>query len=200
MRRTVRLAVGAVAVLAASTALAQNQAQTTVSEYFPLKPNSKWVYKVGEATIEVKVSGTEKDGVKLDTVVNGKPVASEVVEVKADGVYRTKINATAIEPPVKFFAFKDGKPAPKDTTWKIDSKIQQQTVKGTFTVKDDKVKVPAAPDGIDTVVVDGSDFEIAGAKTAVKYWFAAGKGVVKLQYSIGGNDAVLELKEYVEGK
>jgi hypothetical protein len=197
MRRTVRLALGAATILAASTALAQTPAG---SEYFPLKANSRWVYKVNEATIEVKVSGSDKDGFKLDTVVNGKPVASEVVDVKADGVYRSKINQTAIEPPVKILALKDGKPEKKDFAWPVDSKIQQQAVKGKFTIKEDKVKVPAAPDGVDAVVVDGPDFEIAGAKTAVKYWFAPNKGVVKLSYSIGGNDAVLELKEYVEGK
>ena len=202
MRRTVRLALGAATILAASTALAQTgtQTQTTATEYFPLKANSRWVYKVGEANIEVKVAGSEKDGFKLDTVVNGKAVASEVVEVKADGVYRTKINQTPIEPAVKILALKDGKPEKKDFNWTIDSKIQQQSVKGKWTIKDDKVKVPAIPDGVDAVVVDGPDFEIAGAKTAVKYWFAPNKGVVKLQYSIGGNDAVLELKEYVEGK
>lgn len=200
MPRTLRLAFGAVAILAASTALAQTQTQT-FTEYYPLKKDSKWVYKVGETTIEVKVASYDKDGAKLETLVNGKPVASEVVEVREDGVYRTKINATAIEPPVKFLELKGGKPADKGASWKVESKIQTQTVKGTFTVKDtEKVKVPAAPDGVDAVVVDGPDFEIAGAKTAVKYWFAPNKGVVKLSYSIGGNDAVLELKEYVEGK
>ena len=52
----------------------------------------------------------------------------------------------------------------------------------------------------ETVCVDGPEFEIAGTKTAVKFWFAAGKGQVKISYSIGGNEQVLELKEYSEGK
>jgi hypothetical protein len=196
MRRTLRLALGAVVFLAASTALAQ-----TGTDFFPVKKDTKWVYKVGETTIEVKVTATDKPGeAKLDTVVNGKAVASEVVEVKADGIYRTKINTTPIEPPVKFLELAEGKPAKKGASWKVDSKIQQQAVKGTFTVKEDaeKIKVPAGD--FDTVVVDGPEFEIAGTKTAVKYWFAAGKGIVKLSYSIGGNEAVLELKEYAEGK
>ncbi|MGL6097756.1 MAG: hypothetical protein ACRC7O_18395 [Fimbriiglobus sp.] len=196
MRRTLRLVLGAVVFLAASTALAQ-----TSTDFFPVKKDSKWVYKVGETTIEVKAVAAEKPGeIKLDTVVNGKAVASEVVEVKADGIYRTKINTTPIEPPVKFLELANGKPAAKGATWKVDSKIQQQAVKGTFTVKEDaeKVKVPAGD--FDTVVVDGPEFEIAGTKTAVKYWFANGKGIVKLSYSIGGNEAVLELKEYTEGK
>jgi hypothetical protein len=198
MRRTVRLALGAVAILAASTALAQ----TPSNEYYPLKVGSKWVYKVNDTSIEVKVASFEKEGAKLETYVNSKQVASEVVEVKADGVYRTKINTTSIEPPVKFLELKDGKPAPKGTSWQIDSKIQNQTVKGKYTIKDDqeKVKVPAYPEAVTAVVVDGPDFDIQGTKTSVKWWFAPGKGVVKLSYTIGGTEATLELKEYTEGK
>ena len=193
--RTLRFSLGLTAFLAASAALAQ-----TSTDLYPLKKDSKWVYKVGETTIEVKVASVEKDGAKLDTVVNGKTVASEMVEVKADGVYRTKINNTAIEPAVKFLELKDGKAPFKGASWKVDSKIQQQAVKGTFTVKEDKEKTKVPLGEFDAVLVDGSDFEIAGTKTAVKYWFAPGKGVVKLSYSIGGNEAVLELKEYTEGK
>ena len=42
--------------------------------------------------------------------------------------------------------------------------------------------------------------EIAGTRTGVKYWFAPGKGIVKLSYTIAGTEAVLELVEYTEGK
>jgi hypothetical protein len=152
--------------------------------------------------VEVKVAATDKPGeAKLDTVVNGKSVASETVEVKADGIYRTKINNTAIEPPVKFLELKDGKPAAKGASWAVDSKIQQQPIKGKFSIKDDKEKVKVAAGEFEAVVVEGPDFEIAGNKTTVKYWFVAGKGVVKLSYTIGtANEQVLELKEYTEGK
>jgi hypothetical protein len=196
MRRTVRFAVGAVVLLAASTAMAQ----MATTDYYPLKNGSKWVYKVGETTITVKVSNVSNDGATLETLVNDKPVASEVIQVKKDGVYRSKINKADITPPVKILELKDGKVAAKGAKWKVESKIQDQAVKGEFVIKDDKEKVKVPAGEFTTVVVDGSDFEIAGTKTGVKYWFAQGKGIVKLTYSIAGNDAVLELKEYTEGK
>ena len=196
MQRTVRLALGMFAMFAAGAAVAAE------SEYFPLKKDSKWVYKVGDTTIEVKVASVdEKDGAKLETIVNGKSVASEMVMVEADGVYRTKINTAAIEPKVKFLELKDGMPEDKESKWTVDSKIQEQAVKGTFTMagKPEKVKI-LDKEYPEVVVVNGPDFEIAGTKTAVKYWFAKGTGIVKLSYSIGGNEAVLELQEYTAGK
>jgi hypothetical protein len=196
MRRTVRLVLGAVVVLTASAALAQSS-----SDYYPLKAGTKWVYKVGESTITVKVASTGPEGTTLETLVNDKAVASEVIQVKPDGVYRTKINKLDIKEPVKILEFgKDGKPAAKGVKWKVDSKVSDQPVKGEFTIKEDKEKVKVPLGEFETVVVDGPDFEIAGTKTGVKYWFTAGKGIVKLSYSIAGNEAVLELKEYTEGK
>jgi hypothetical protein len=174
--------------------------QATTTEYYPLKKDTKWVYKVGETTITVKVSAVDSNGATLDTLVNDKTVASEVIKVDANGVYRTKINKADINPPVKILELKDGKPAAKGTKWKIESKIQEQPVKGEFTIKEDKEKVKVPAGEFETVVVDGPDFEIAGTKTGVKYWFAQNKGIVKLTYTIAGNDAVLELKEYTEGK
>ena len=195
MRRTVRLALGALVVFVASAALAQ-----TSTGLYPLKKDTKWVYKVGETTITVKVTAADANGATLETLVNDKAVASEVIQVKADGVYRTKINKADINPPVKILELKDGKAVAKGAKWDVKSKIQDQEVKGTFTVKDDAeaVKVPAGD--FKAVVVDGPDFEIAGTKTGVKYWFSEGKGIVKLTYNIAGNEAVLELKEYTEGK
>ena len=196
MRRTVRLVLGAVVVLTASAALAQSS-----SDYYPLKAGTKWVYKVGESTITVKVASTGPEGTTLETLVNDKAVASEVIQIKPDGVYRTKINKLDIKEPVKILEFgKDGKPAAKGVKWKVDSKVSDQPVKGEFTIKEDKEKVKVPLGEFETVVVDGPDFEIAGTKTGVKYWFTAGKGIVKLSYSIAGNEAVLELKEYTEGK
>lgn len=178
-------------------------AAAVTTDYFPLKEGSKWVYKVGESEVTVQVGITDKGETKLDTIANGKPVASESVKVQADGVYRTKINATAIEPPVKILALetKDGKlvPMPKGTKWTVNSKVQAQAVAGDFTIGD-PVKIKVMDKDVDCVYVEGLKFNIAGTETSVKYYFAAGKGIVKLSYSIQGAEATLELKDYVEGK
>lgn len=200
MRRTTRIAVGAFVLLAATTAVVA-QTPPPGSEYYPLKVGNKWTYKVGDTTtIEMKVEKIDAGEATLNTFVNGKQVASEAVKVTPEGVTRTKINGTEIKPAVKFLAF----PVKKDTKWKVDSKItvagQEHSIKGEFTIKEEKEKVKVRDKDYETVVVDGPDFDIAGTKTAVKYWFAAGKGVVKLTYNIAGNEAVLELTEFTEGK
>jgi hypothetical protein len=199
MRRTARLAFGCVALVVATTALAQTT-PTATTEYFPLKVGSKWTYKVADNSITVKVASADAYGAVLDTLVNDKSVATEVIQVKPDGVYRSKINKTDISPPVKFLGLKDGKPEAVGTSWKVDSKVSEQPLKGEFkhTADKEKVKVPAAE--YEAVVVDGPGFEIAGTKTGIKYWFAPKVGIVKLAYNIAGNEAVLELKEYSEAK
>ena len=196
MRRTMRLALGAVVLLAASVAMAQN----ATTEFYPLKKDTKWVYKVGETTITVRVANVAPEGATLETLVNDKAVASEVIQVKSDGVFRTQINKAKIEPPVLILKLEGGKVAAKGAKWDVNSKIQDQPVKGSFTIAEDKEKVKVPAGEFESVVVNGPDFEIAGTKTGVKYWFAKDKGVVKLTYSIAGNDAVLELKEYTEDK
>ncbi|MFO0935300.1 MAG: hypothetical protein U0798_02155 [Gemmataceae bacterium] len=167
-------------------------AAATTSNFFPSKKGTKWVYKVAENSIEVAAG----EGGKLDTLVGGKTVASETIEVKADGIYRTKVNNVAIEPPVKILAL----PADKDANWTVESKLNGQAIKGKFTQKGAKEKVTVPAGQFDCVVVDGPDFDIAGAKCGIKYWFADGKYVVKMVYNIAGNEALLELKEFTEAK
>ena len=195
MRHTLRLALGSFAFMVASVALAQ----TGGSDYYPLKVGTKWVYKVLETTITVKVASADADGAKLEVEVNGKAVASEVIKVTPEGIFRTKINNAKIDPPVMILKLKDGK-ATKSDKWKIASTIADQKVNGEFSVKDDKEKIKTAIGDLEAIAVEGNEFDIAGTKTSVKYWFVAGKGVVKLMYNIQNNEAVLELKEYSEAK
>ena len=204
MRPLIRTSLS-LAFFAAATAAVAQTAPTAppAGDFYPLKTGSKWTYKVGETTITVKASASDADGTTLDTEVNGKAVASETIKVSPEGVFRTRINKAKIEPPVQILKLSGGK-ATKGDKWKVDSTIQTAKVTGEFVVKDDaeKVKVPAGPNGEfpNAICVEGNDFDIAGTKTTVKYWFVAGKGVVKLMYNIQGNEAVLELKEFAEGK
>lgn len=201
MRRTLRLGLGMVTLLAASAAVAQTTATTpAASEFYPTKKDTKWVYKVGESNITQKVTAADANGVTIDTLVNDKSVATETIQIKPDGIYRAKINGKDITPPVKILELKDGKPAAVGTTWKVDSKVQDQPLKGEWKLTADKEKTKVPAGEFDAVVVDGPAFEIAGTKTGIKYWFVPGKGIAKLSYNIAGNEAVLELKEYTEGK
>ena len=132
----------------------------------------------------------------MDTKVGGQVKATELYQVKADGIYRAKVKDDKVEPPVKILAL----PAKKGDSWKIDSKVGTQTVKGEFKISDDKAKVKVAAGEFEAVIVEGADLDIAGTKTSVKQWFVHNKGMVKLTYTIQQTESTLELKEYTEGK
>ena len=184
--------------VAPQPAVAPPAAAATATDLFPTKVGSKWTYKIGEAqTIEVHVDSVKDGEAVLSTVVSNKSVAKETIKVQADGVYRTKVNDSPINPPVKILAL----PAKKDTKWLVETKVQEQIVKGNFIIKEEKEKVKLKDaKEYEAVVVESTDLDVAGTKTTVKTWFAPGKGMIKLQYSINGNEATLELTEYVEGK
>lgn len=198
MLRATRLTAGAVLVLVGGV-LAQDGKQAPTSEFFPLKAKTKWTYKVQDQVIEVVAVGAEKFGsedcVKVDTLVNGKVVASELYAVKADGVYRVKVKDDKIDPPIKVLAL----PAKKGDSWEFASKVGTQTVKGKFTVKEDKEKVETPAGKFDAVLVEGVDLDVAGQKTTVRTWFAKDKGVVKLMYKIQDAESVLELTKIEDG-
>lgn len=175
----------------------------STSEYYPLAKGAKWTYAMGQTEVVVKVTDVDKDGAaKLVTEHSGKQVASEHISVKPDGIYRTKINDTAItDGGVKILALKEGKPT-KGEKWPVKAKVATSEVTGEFETKDTAatVKVPAG-EYKDAVYVEGPKFTIAGTETAVKYWFAPKVGVVKLSYSIGGTESTpLELKSYEAAK
>lgn len=179
---------------------AQDQATqaSKESDYYPLKKDNLWTFNAPGGTVQMKVTGKEKigteDATKIETIVNGKSVATEHVVVREDGIYRVSINGQKPETPVKFLALPPG----KEASWEIKTKIQNQEVKGRFVSKEEDVTVPLGK--YKARLVEGTDFEIAGMKTTVKYWFAEKVGIVKLSFSIGGQDAVLELKTFEPGK
>jgi hypothetical protein len=191
-----RFAFGSLAFLVlAITLTAQEGGSKDSTAWYPLKKDTTWTYKVMGNAIVMKVTVQEKDlGTKVETIVNNKPIAHEHIQVKEDGIYRTAINGLKPESPVLFFKL----PPKAGLTWDVDTKIQGQTVKGKFTTSEEEVTVPAGK--YKTFKVSGNDFDIAGMKTNITYWFAENVGIVKLQFSLGGMDAVLELEKFEGGK
>jgi hypothetical protein len=191
---------GVAAVLFGGTVLAQ-PAGPTADGYFPLKLKTKWTYKVGDILVDVTVVKAEKVGgeehYQLDTVVGKDPKTSETVVVRADGVYRTKVRDDKLDPPIKLLPL----PVKKDTAWEVNSKLGTQTIKGTLKVKDDKAELTTPAGKFTTVLVEGENMDIAGAKTTMRIWFAKDRGIVKEEFLMpGGEKAVLELKDFSEPK
>lgn len=184
------------------------QPATVVSDYFPTKKGTKWTYKYAESDVLMDVAETGPE-IKVNTVAGGKVVASETLKLLPDGIYRTKINnleitgvAAGAPAGLKILDMvaKDGKlvPKPKDTKWSVDVKVQQASLKGEYKILDTvKLKTPAGEFDVVPVV---AELNIGGTATTVKYWFALGKGQVKVSYSIAGNEQSMELKAFEEGK
>lgn len=187
------------AFLTVSVAPAQEAAAPTAHPYYPLKVGTEWTYKVQGGPIKVKVVAAEKttggaSGFKLETSAASKVSATEVVGVTAEGVQRFNVNGLTPEAPILFLPID----LEKTKEWSIDTKVQGQTLKGTFKIDKEKVTVPLGT--YETIHVKGADMAIGNAKTTIEYWFAKDVGIVKLKFSLGSQDATLELEAYTAGK
>ena len=182
--------------LVVATGLGAQEKEATIkeSDFYPLKKDSTWTYKVGSNSIVMKVTEVKADGAKLETIVNGKSVASEQIQVREDGIYRTAINGQKPEKPVMILKL----PPAKDAEWEVDTKIQSQAIKGKFKISEEEITVPAGK--YKTIVVKGDNFDISNMATKVTYYFAEKVGIVKLNFELGGTKADLELEKYEAGK
>jgi hypothetical protein len=193
----------ALAVLIVGVSLpAQEAAAPTTHPYYPIKVGSEWTYKVQGGPIKMKITGTEKvgtaTGYKIEVTAGNKVSATEVVGVTDKGVVRYSVNGVAAEPPILFLPtdaenVKDG--------WPIDSKTGGQggqPLKGTFKIS--KEKVTAGTATYDTIHVKGSGMTVGSTTSDIDYWFAKDVGIVKLRFTLGSQEAVLELEKYEPGK
>jgi DUF3108-like len=194
MKRLAGLAV--LAVLTVAVAVPAQDAQP--HPYYPLKVGSEWTYKVQGGPIKVKVAGPDKvgmiNGYKLETSASNKVSATETVAVTPEGVKRLNVNGLTPEQPILFL------PADPNATksWNIETKVSGQTIKGKFDANTEKVTVPAGT--YDAIHVKGSEMVIGTTTTTVEYWFAKDVGIVKLRFTLGSQDATLELESYTAGK
>jgi hypothetical protein len=197
MKRLAGLTV--LAVLAIAYAAPAEDPGVEPHAYYPLKEGAEWTYKVQGGPIKVKVAGKEKAGTgtgyKLETTAGNKVSATETVAVTKEGVQRFNVNGLNPDAPILFLPTD-----PMTTkTWSIDTKVGGQEIKGTFNANKEKVVVPFGTYE-DAIHVKGADMTIGATKTTVEYWFAKGVGIVKLKFTLGSQDATLELEGYTAGK
>ncbi|MCS7023003.1 MAG: hypothetical protein NZU63_14385 [Gemmataceae bacterium] len=190
---------GAAAAQAPQASQPPKAASPDADGYFPLTPKTKWIYKVQDQTVEVLVDKNEKfkeeTCTKVDTLVSGKVVASELYCVRSDGLYRVKVKDDEISPPVRVLAL----PIQKGYVWDVNSKVGAQAgqlVRGKFQIVNDKEKIKVPAGEYEAVVVEGVDMDVAGTKTTVRLWFVKGIGLVKLTYKIADTESTLELEKY----
>src|SRR5215469_1307595 len=147
---------GALLLALAGAGRAQDKMETT--PYYPLAVGSTWEYKAGDNKFTLKVTRHEKVGnvlcARVEMFVKDKAQSFENVSVTKDGVYRNTFEGKEATPPVLFLKL----PPKKDETWKVDSKVGGESVKGTFKNNgEEDVKVPAG--SYKAVVVTSQDLE-----------------------------------------
>ena len=174
--------------------------QTT---YYPLAVGTSWEYKAGDSKYTLRVTKHEKVGdtpcARVEMIVKekdkDKAVSFEHVAVAKDGVSRYSFEGKEAKPPVLFLKL----PPKKDETWKVDSKVGGESVKGTFkNTGEEDVKVPAG--SYKAVVVASQDLEANGVKMSVTYYFAEKVGMVKQVVEVSGQKIIIELEKYDPGK
>lgn len=170
-----------------------------VTPYYPLKVGTRWQYKVGANSLAVKVVKHEKIGdvtcALLETSRDDQVLAAEHIGVKADGVYRYTIGPLKPDPPFRILKL----PAKVGDTWKVDTKIGVQELKGSFTVGEAEVTVPAGKYKTLTVASSGLESPDGAGNTVkfvFKFWFAEKVGMVKQTVQIGDRpEVVIELEK-----
>jgi len=207
MNRFVPLLFACLVPLVAATVLpAQDTTKLAETPYYPLQVGTTWHYKSGDAAFTIRVARHEKVGdvlcARLEVNRDGKVVAWQHLRVTADGVYSHDLTEQSSgkavtqtpKPPMLLLKL----PAKKGDTWKVDSKADGKTFRGTFKIDEQKVKVAAGD--YETVRVTSEDVEVNALKPTITTYYAKGVGMVKQTIRIGEVKTEIELEKFEAGK
>jgi hypothetical protein len=175
--------------------------KTLTTPYYPLTVGNTWTYRVGENHFSLKVAKMEEVGDKkkakaarVELIVNGKPTSFEHIGVTADALVRYTFEGKNADPPIPFLKL----PPKKGTTWNVESRVDGQLLKGTFTEGEEEITVPAGK--FKAITVTGKDIEVNGVKMNLTYYFAEKVGMVKQVIEYAGQKAVIELEQFEPAK
>ncbi|MFO0930347.1 MAG: hypothetical protein U0736_25520 [Gemmataceae bacterium] len=165
--------------------------------YFPLAVGTTWSYRAGDSRFQLKVAGIEKVGdtscARIELIVNGKAVSHEHVAATKTGLFRYSFEGKEARPAIEFLKL----PPKAGDTWKVDSKVDGQPLKGTFKAGEEETKVPAG--AYKAITVTGTDLEANGVKVTLKYFFAEKVGMVRQQVDVAGQKVNIELEKFEAG-
>jgi hypothetical protein len=187
-------------ILASSAFVRGAEDKTLTTPWYPLVVGNTWTYRVGENRFSLKVTKLEKLGTtgktggtncaRLELIVNGRSLSFEHLAVTADSLVRYDFQGKEVNPPIPFLKL----PPKKGATWTVESKIDGQVLKGSFTAGEEEVKVGAGK--FKTATVTSKDLEVNGVKIALKYYFAQDVGMVKQEIDYAGVKAIVELEKF----
>jgi hypothetical protein len=170
------------------------------SPYFPMRDGTIWNYKAGDSKFTLKVVKHEtvqtSNCARIETIQDGKSIASEDLFVKDGSVYRLRTDDKLIDPPVLVLK----QPAKPGDVWTIDSNTESKTsLRGTFKYGEEQITVAGEKDQVQAVTVHCDDLEANGAKYAFTTYYVKDKGMVKQVINAGGLEVVIELEKYEPG-
>jgi hypothetical protein len=191
-------------LLAVSAVELAAQDRLKETPYYPLKVGTTWHYSAGDSKFTIRVVRHEKVGAVLcallETKRADKVVGSEHLAVAADGVYRHDLMVMdktpapqVLKPPMLVLKL----PPKKGDSWKIDSKGDGKTFRGSFQVGEQEITVPAG--AYKTFRVASQDLEVNALKPAITTYFAEGIGMVKQTIEMGDAKIEIELEKFEAG-
>jgi hypothetical protein len=183
---------------------ARAEDKITESAYYPLKVGSTWTYKIADApagtpSVVMKITKHEKVGdvmcARLETFVNDKSMGNEHIAITKDGIVRVSAFGFNADPPIMILKL----PAKKGDTWKIESKVGTETLKGEAKVSEENVSVPAGK--YDTIVATAT-ITAGPQKIETTTCFAKNVGIVRMKMTglAAGKAVVMELEKFEAGK
>lgn len=200
-------------------AATQSAAQDKLKEapFYPLQVGTTWHYRAGDSKFTIRVARHEKVGATLcallETKRDGKVVGSEHLAVTGDGVYRHDLTSPRLQshandkaksakvlvsqtlkPPILILKL----PPKQGDSWKVDSKGDGTTFRGSFQVSEQEIKVPAGTYKKAFRVVS-QDLEVNSLKPTITTFFAEGVGMVKQTIEMGEAKIEIELEKFEAG-
>jgi hypothetical protein len=167
--------------------------------WYPLQVGATWHYKAGAKRFSLRVARYEKFAkvqcARVELIQDKKVTSFEHVAADAKAVKRFSLEGKEARPPIVVLKL----PPKKGQSWKVDSKADGQTLKGTFRVGEvEEVKVPAGT--FKALTVTSEDLEANGLKMKITFYYADKVGLVKEVIQTGKQKIVVELEKFEPGK
>jgi hypothetical protein len=198
---------GSLLLLSFSAGRAQDKEKLVDSPFYPLAVGNSWTYKTGDGNkFTTKVTAHEKVGdflcARVVLLTDNKQQGYELLGVVKDrakegledGLYRFVFDGVKPDKPILLLKL----PPKANDKWTTESKALNETLKGTFKVAEEEVKVPAGTFKAFTVSTD--DLDANGLKISSATSYAADKGMVKQVIKIGTNTTTVELEKFEPAK
>jgi hypothetical protein len=204
--------------LPSSIVAVESAAQDKLKEapYYPLKVGTTWHYRAGDSKFTIRVARHEKVGetlcALLETMRDGKVVGAEHLAVTGDGVYRQDLIYPPLQPDPRSRAERGNEkktqtlkppililklPPQNGDSWKVDSKGDGQSFRGSFQVGEQEITVPAGT--YKTFRVASQDLEVNSLKPTITTFFAEGVGMVKQILAMDDAKVEIELERFEAG-